>query len=440
MTEQAEPSRKAGPIAALRVHPELTGMVVRRVAPPMTVVAILLFLGVPYTAQGLSHAHPQLLSLALIVLILCLLIRQLTTTWLQLARVSRLLESGATEEVELILEQRGNGLIARVRSALDFSVAPTNNDWEIYFAHASSKRLFDEKDLGRSLFLPAIYGFDPNDPLIVRTPKGILWLDGKDAERIDESATLLLRAYSCYSKDKTEDAIALLNQAIAVNPKYIDAVELRGYCWQRLGSIEKSIEDFSTVLDARARSLPGVNDMSATFIARAAAYMQIEEYEKALADLSTAIELTPEQTDLYLLRSTANEYLGRNAAAVADATKCLELSKNMCSKEEEAEMLIRRGMNQENELLALSDLDAAIATFPSPSAYYFKACVFLRQDRYQDVIEQCTRALEVNAEFEQALRLRADAYINSGNPAAAHRDLTRLEALQKPIDEQQDNP
>lgn len=430
MTEQADSSRKTSPIGALKVHPELVGTVVRRTLPLLALAAVLLCFGVPYIAQSLSEDHPQILNLVLIAVVLFLVVRQLTATWLQLARISRLLESGATEQVELILEQKGRGLIARVRSALDFSV-PHTNDWEIYFASQSSKRLFAETDFGKSLILPAIYGFDPNDPLLVRTPKGLLWLDSKDADRIDESATLLLRAYSCYGKDKNEEAIALLNQAIAVNPKYIDAVELRGYCWQRLGLIEKSIEDFTTVLDERARSLPGVHDMSATFISRATAFMDIEEYEKALTDLSTAIELTPDQMDLYLLRSTVNEYLGRNAAAVIDATKCLDLSNGTATAEEVAEILIRRGMNHENEALALKDIDEAIATFPSPSAFYFRACVHLRHDRYQEVIEQCTRALELNSAFEPALKLRAEAHLNSGNPAAAHRDLTRLEDLQQ---------
>lgn len=429
MTEQADSSRKTSPIGALKVHPELAGTVVRRTLPHLALAAVLLILGVPLTARSLSEA-PQFLNLALIALILFLVVRQLSESWLQLARISRLLESGATEQVELILEQKGPGLIARVRSALDFSV-PHTNDWEIYFAPQSSKRLFAETDFGRSLILPAVYGFDPSDPLIVRTQKGLLWLDSKDPDRTDESATLLLRAYSCYGKDKNEEAIALLNQAIAVNPKYIDAVELRGYCWQRLGLIEKSIEDFTTVLDERARSLPGVHDMSATFISRASAYMDIQEYEKALADLSAAIELTPDQMDLYLLRATVNEYLGRNAAAVTDATKCLDLAKGTTSPEELAEILIRRGMNHESEALALKDIDEAIATFPSASAFYFRACIQFRQDRYQEVIEQCTRALELNSAFEPALQLRAEAHINSGNPAAAHRDLTSLKDLQQ---------
>lgn len=430
MTEQADSSRKTSPIGAFKVHSELAGTAARRTLPLLALASVLLLFGVPYTAQNLSADHPQFLNLALIALVLFLVVRQLSATWLQLARISILLESGATEQVELILEQRGRGLIARVRSALDFSVSHTN-DWEIYFAPQSSKRLFAETDLGQSLILPAIYGFDPNDPLIIRTPKGLLWLDSKDADRIDESATLLLRAYSCYGKDKNDEAIALLNQAIAVNPKYIDAVELRGYCWQRLGLIEKSIEDFTAVLDERARSLPGVNDMSATFISRAVAYMDIEEYEKALADLSTAIELTPDQMDLYLLRSTVNEYLGRNAAAVMDATKCLELAKGTTTPEELAEILIRRGMNHENEALALKDIDEAIATFPTPSAFYFRAYVHLRHDRYREAIEQCTRALELNTAFEPALQLRAEAHLNSGNPAAAQRDLTSLKDLQQ---------
>lgn len=429
MTEQARSNWKTS-LDGYRIHPELSGIFLRRSSGLLVLLVVLLTIVVPSTAMEAGSGKFQPVTLMVLAFLLLILIRQIMDRWSQFARVTKQLECGHAEQVELLLERRGNGLVAKVRSALDFSVG-ARSEWDIYFADAGSEKLFEEDKLGQTMILPAFYGFDPDAPLLLRTPKGLLWLDNKDAERIDESATLLLRAYSCYRNNRDREAIAYLDQSLSVNPKYIDALELRGYCKQRLGFGAECIEDFTAVVNERAKSLPGVKDMAASYLARAGAYMQIGDSEKAVADLNIAIELTPDNADLYYVRTSANEELGNNAAAVADATRYLELMQDTLPPEDRAGMLIHRAMNQTNDHAAFKDLDEAIKIYPSALAFYFRACLHHRQDRLTEVIDQCSKALELDAGYEPALELRSEAYANSGNPNAAQRDISAISALRQ---------
>ena len=403
-------------------------MLARRLGGRIALATGLALIGLPLTVKQAMDGQPYFINMMVLLVLLAVFGHQICEILRRFARVSQQLVGGKAEDVELSLERSDQGFIIRVRSALDFSVSE-RDVFEIYFADRASGRLFDEKMLEQPLVLPAIYGFDPSDPLIVRTPKGLLWLENHDGERTDEAAALLLQAYSYYRNNRDEDAITALNKSVAVNPKYIDALELRGYCKQRLGRIEEAVADFTEVLHERAQCLAAVHDMSASYLARASAYMLIDEFAKAVNDIDTAIQLTPDREDLYYVRATAYDRLSNSAAAVADYTRYLDLSQATITPQEKAAVLVYRAMGQPTEEAALKDLDESIRLLPTATAYYFRACIHAHQDRPTDVIEQCTRALELDGQFREALELRSETYANSGNPSAAQRDIVQLADL-----------
>lgn len=423
------------PGSPFRIRPELRSALLRKLWPLLGTLVVFALLFVADMAMRAEALTWQVGVLSLVIVLL--IVRRIIEHCKAIVRANHQIDSGKTEHVEVTFEHAARGYIAKVRSALDFSVQENDNS-EVYFVERTCNGLVKKQPLGQPVILPAIYGFDPADPLLLRTKDGILWLQASDIECVDEAANILLQAYSLYGKNQDRPAIAALDRALQVNPKYIDALELRGYCKQRVNDVEGAIADFSAVLHERSRSVAGVTELSASYLARASAYMEVSDYAAAVTDLDAAITLCPERADLYYVRATAHEQLEQGSLAVRDHTMYLELSPEI-SDEERAGVLIYRAMGQANDEAALRDLDESISVMPTATAYYFRACIFAHEERYNDIIEQCSKALEVDSSFVEALELRVEAYMNSGNPAAAERDIVSINRVRAEA-EQEDDP
>ena len=82
--------------------------------------------------------------------------------------------------------------------------------------------------------------------------------------------------------------------------------------------------------------------------------------------------------------------------------------------------------SQEGDLYAaLEAFNVAIAASPddAPQAYYYRALVYTQMERFEDALQDLTKALEQQPHFPQAYAARASVYLSLDRPASAVEDL-----------------
>lgn len=134
------------------------------------------------------------------------------------------------------------------------------------------------------------------------------------------------------------------------------------------------------------------------YFGRAMDYMTIHNYDEAINDLDRAINLVPDFTVAYLVRSYARAQ--------------------------------KAGHTRERGLIpyasALADLDKVIELSPDmAAAYYNKGCIYLMAGDLTSALASFTRALELRNDFGEALYNRGYTYMSLGNREAGVADLSK---------------
>ena len=94
---------------------------------------------------------------------------------------------------------------------------------------------------------------------------------------------------------------------------------------------------------------------AAAYSNRAAAYIAMGEFEKAVKDCGKAIELQPEFANAYVNRATAFNAKGETNKAVADLTKAIQIDSNQTAAYYIRALLRLRSQNWEDAKSDLSD-------------------------------------------------------------------------------------
>ncbi len=84
--------------------------------------------------------------------------------------------------------------------------------------------------------------------------------------------------------------------------------------------------------------------------------------------------------------------------------------------------------SQEGDLYAALDaFNVAIAANPehAPEAYYYRALVYTQMERFENALQDLTKALEQQPHFPQAYAARASVYLSLDRPASAVEDLNK---------------
>jgi tetratricopeptide (TPR) repeat protein len=111
-------------------------------------------------------------------------------------------------------------------------------------------------------------------------------------------------------------AIAEYDKALARNPKFVDALMLRGDAYKARGDIDRAIADYSKVIYVDGRHAVALAARGTAFEAKGLAARAIDDYTRAIRSSKAPVA--------YFLR--ANAYLagGDAAAAIKDYTSAIE--------------------------------------------------------------------------------------------------------------------
>jgi tetratricopeptide (TPR) repeat protein len=164
-----------------------------------------------------------------------------------------------------------------------------------------------------------------------------------------------------YQLGNYETCISEQNDIIKRFPDYIkDAYTNRGMCYCFLKKYDKALADLN-----KARELSPENAMSYLNLAFAKSCMQ--EYQLAIFDLDTAITLRPDYAKAFANRAYAKDQLKKYKEAIEDYNKALEIQPNY------PEVYFNRGyikflMNKADE--AIVDYNKALEIYPNFSLSY----------------------------------------------------------------------
>ena len=141
------------------------------------------------------------------------------------------------------------------------------------------------------------------------------------------------------------------------------------------------------------------------YLGRAMDFITLKNYDKAITDLSRAIELTPDFAVAYLLRAQAS-YL-----SVIDRYGSLPDLRTIPIEE------LRD---------ALDDIDRVIRLSPTmPVAAYNKGVMLAESGAYDEAIKAFSRAIELKPDFGEAYYNRGFVYLSLGDSRKAFPDLSR---------------
>ena len=103
------------------------------------------------------------------------------------------------------------------------------------------------------------------------------------------------RANRLFEKGRFRDALREFNLAIEIDPHEPDFYNDRGLVWDKLGIAERALEDFTAAIDLNPTT-------PAYFFNRARIFSLINEPERAGEDLTEVLHLDPFDSEALLLR------------------------------------------------------------------------------------------------------------------------------------------
>ncbi len=228
----------------------------------------------------------------------------------------------------------------------------------------------------------------------------------------DNSATAGIynnRGKAYTDKGDFDRAIADFNQALGINPNYVEAYSNRGGAYQKKGDFDQAMADYNQALMISSNS-------AEAYYNRGSAYYEKGNLDQAMADFNQALVIDPNYAGTYYARGTVYMDKGDFDQAMADYNQALMISSNS------AEAYYNRGSayyEKGNLDQAMADFNQALVIDPNyAGTYYARGTVYMDKGDLDQAM----------ADFNQALRINpndTNAYGNRGNVYAMKGDFDR---------------
>jgi lipoprotein NlpI len=195
-----------------------------------------------------------------------------------------------------------------------------------------------------------------------------------------------------YMSIDLDRAIADYNQAIQVDPKFVDAYYFRGVAYENKEDYDRAFVDFTHTIELDPK-------YASAYKGRCGVYNVKPDYDRAIADCNDAIRLDPKDFWAYILRGSAYEAKHNDDLGIADYTHAIELDpKSVTAYEDRGVAYSAKG----NYDRSIADYNQAIQLNPKNGRFY------LDRGRANLYVGALPNAL---ADLNQATSLRPrDAY------------------------------
>lgn len=191
--------------------------------------------------------------------------------------------------------------------------------------------------------------------------------------------------------NKPLEAVEVYNQALQVNPNFVEAYSERGETrFNYLGQKQAAIQDFTKIIQLRPQvhSIVEPNYLANAYFQRGRAYLDLGKSQAAIADFNSLLSQKPlASQDLpYIFRGVAKDKLKDFQGAIADFTKVIDDNSYSRYKQE---------------------------------AYHFRGLTYIHIKNIPDAIQDFTKAIEVTEDaVEKAKLSRIPELIDDYDPKA----------------------
>ncbi|MCB9169170.1 MAG: tetratricopeptide repeat protein [Flavobacteriales bacterium] len=229
------------------------------------------------------------------------------------------------------------------------------------------------------------------------------------------AARLLDQVQQLLDSGRFDRALVMADTAIARNDTSALAFKLRGDVHQHLKQYDEALRDYKSSLELNDRD-------PRLYVSRSALRITEGNIKGAMRDLDKAIELDPDDPDIWYNRACAN-YLGQdNTKALHDAERALKL------QEDHADALFLSGVVKGElyrEEAGLDDIRRALSLKPDIPGGRMSAAILLYDlKRWGEAIDAFTEVIQErndDDEVRDAFYYRGDCYYNMDqkDPACA---------------------
>ena len=222
------------------------------------------------------------------------------------------------------------------------------------------------------------------------------------------------RGLACLEQGEYGLAIADYTEVIELNPQDAGAYHNRGLAYLRLGEYDQAIADCTEAIglnpqdagtyNIRGLAYAGQGNLAYQEQWHLVAHAGQEDYDKAIADYTTAIALNPQDADAYKNRGVAYCWRRDYDKAIADYTTAIALNP------QDADAYKNRGVayrGQKDYDKAIADHTTAIALNPQGAdAYINRGLTYVLQEEYERAIEDVDEAIAIAPDTDAYSKMR----------------------------------
>ena len=244
--------------------------------------------------------------------------------------------------------------------------------------------------------------------------------DAKQSERRAWISQILSEAISAVNGKEFDKAIMLCNQVLKLDDRNTPAYNMKGIAYAEKKEYDKAIDCFNRAIELKP-------DDSGYVYNRAKMFYQSNRYQEALTDCNMAISLDARST-FYTLRAAIKQKLEDIPGALADVSKAIELDPN------DAKCYFNRGLIKNS----LGDVSGAIEDYkkyieldPSHAEVYNSlAYAYMKLEQYDIAYSYVEKAILLTEGKDGCyIDTRGEILMSMGKLDEAINDFTRASIL-----------
>jgi tetratricopeptide (TPR) repeat protein len=219
---------------------------------------------------------------------------------------------------------------------------------------------------------------------------------------------LYLNRGSCLAELSEPDAaIEDFQKCLLLAPRYAGAMTSLADAWRKKGKLQEALALSNSAIEIDPRS-------KRSWANRALAFQNLKQYEKAIADNTRAIELDERYAAAWANRAEAHRLLRQYDLALADSTKAIALDERAASAwSNRADCYLQSGEVRK----AVADATRSIELDPTDAfAWYIRGGAYLRLGDSDKAVADCSRGVDLRPDDPWAHYNLGTCLFETGHP------------------------